>query len=187
MPSKQKLGDLRQYLYERYQKRSEQVKNFSQYDLISEGLEKKIWQILREFGVNYPLDFDRPPPDVYVPARQGTKRLDPKGSVVGTSPSVASDQACLTWQARNGGFMIIDHLDFIMEDPIAEEWFTITYQFDGAFNTATSQCDNTISEFGHWKFNRMVLIDGECLKACVQNTNPNAGGVFSFESREWAL
>lgn len=185
--SGEKLGEIRRRLLERYNKEAEPLRNASVPDLVSDKLEKKIWQFLSEFGINYPLAFIHPPPDVYVPARQGTCYLDPNGTTTGTSPPIATDQKCLTFRAREGGFLVIDHLDFIMEDPISEDYFEIDYRFDEQYNSANFQCDKTVHECGHWKFNRIVLIDAECLTVCVRNTNPYAGGYFSYESVLWNL
>lgn len=185
--AREKLGEVRRKLLERYQNVAEPLKHYSLPDLIQNKLERTIWGFLNEFGIDYPIDLDRPPPDVYVPARQGTKCLDPQGTTDGSTPPTHFDQACLTWRARDGGFLVIDSMDFIMEDPIAEEFFTITYQFDEQFNTATFQRNNKDVEMGHWKFNRVVLVDGEVLTTCIQNTNAFAGGCFSLESRSWSL
>lgn len=184
---KEGLGELKQRLLQRYEKYAEQVKNYSPADLIAQGFEKQFWKLLQEFGVDYPLDFDRPPPDVYVPARQGTTTLQPQGSTNGASPPVPTDSQCFTWKARDGGFLVIDHVDWIMEDPIAENFFTISYKFDNQPNNALFQQDNSITEPGHWKFNRVVLIDGGVMQVCIQNTNPFAAGVFSWESVSWSL
>jgi hypothetical protein len=187
MGDKRNLGELKQRLVERYEKDAEQLKNYTPADLIANKFEKSFWKLLQEFGIDYPLDFDRPPPDVYVPARQGTLTLEPQGTTDGATPPVKKDIQCLTWKARDGGFLVVDHLDFIMEDPIAEDFFTITYKFDSQQNTAQFQCDNSVNEPGHWKFNRLVLIDGECMQVCVQNTNAFASGVFSWENVSWSL
>lgn len=187
MGGNRNLGELRARILERYGKIAEEVKNYSQADLIAHSLEKRLFHLLTEFGIDYPIDFDRPPPDVYVPARQGTVCLDPLGSTDGASPPNATDEKCLTFKARDGGFLVIDFLDIIMEDPIAEDFFTITYTFDEQVNTANYQKVQSDDEPGHWKFNRVVLVDGEVMKVCVKNTNPDAGGCFSFESRLWSL
>lgn len=187
MAGRKDLGEIRRKLLERYEKIAEEVRNYTLPDLVRDKIEKTIWGFLTELGVDYPVDFDRPPPDAYVPARQGTVFLEPLGTVDGSSPPKPLDEACFTWRARDGGFLVIDHLDFIMEDPIAEEFFTITYEFDGQKNEASFQNVKSVSEPGHWKFNRMVLVDGEVMKVCVKNTNSFAGGHFSFESRLWSL
>ena len=183
----QDLGAVRKELMERYLKRSSQVKAYVPADLIADKLEKRIRELLSEYGLNYPWDFDRPPPDVYAPGRRGTCYLDSYGTTTGTSPPIATDQKCLTFRARDGGFLVIDYLDIIMEGPIAEEWFNVTYRFDEQYNSANFQCDKAIDECGHWEFNRVVLMNHECLTVCVQNTNPYAGGWFSYVSRDWSL
>src|SRR4029077_336910 len=180
------IGELPQNLLARYPKIREEVRNSSPSDLIADKCEKRIWQLLQEFGIDYPLDFDRPPPDVYVPARQGTFCLDPQGSTTGSSPPEETDNKCLTWKARSGGFLVIDTLDWIMEDPIAEG-FIIKYAFDQQENMASFQDNKKIAEPGHWKFNRVVLIDEEVMTVCISNPNPFAGGCVSFESRAWSL
>jgi hypothetical protein len=182
-----KLGQIRRKLLERYTNVAEPVKHYTVADLVADKLQRTIWGFLNEFGVDYPIDFDRPPPDVYVPARQGTKCLDPQGTTDDMTPPTHTDQTCLTWRARDGGFLVVDSMDFIMEDPISEEFFTITYQFDQQFNSAQFQRNNGTPEMGHWKFNRVVLVDGEVLTTCIANTNPFAGGCFSLESRSWSL
>jgi hypothetical protein len=183
----EKLGEVRKALLQRYAEASEEVRHYTMPDLIANKIERTVWGFLNEFGIDYPIDFDRPPPDVYVPARQGTKCLEPLGSTDGASPPVATDEVCLTWKARDNGFLVIDSLDFIMEDPISEEFFTITYHFDEQVNNANFQKVFADPEPGHWKFNRIVLVDGEVLKVCIKNTNAFAGGCFSFESRSWSL
>jgi len=183
----EKLGDISRRIKERYTNASEKVRNYSLPDLIADKVERTVWGFLNEFGFDHPIDFDQPPPDVYVPARQGTHCLEPQGTTDGDSPPNNLDEVCLTWKARDGGFLVVDHMDFIMEDPISEDWFTVTYKFDEQYNTANQQCDQSVHEIGHWKFNRVVLVDGECLTTCVANANPYAGGCFSFESRSWSL
>src|SRR6185369_16939798 len=153
----QKLGEVRQKLKDRYNKAAEAVRHYSVPDLIQDKLQRTIWGFLNEFGITYPIDLDRPPPDVYVPARQGTGCLDPAGSTDEATPPNSTDRKCMTWRARDSGIMVIDSLDLIMEDPISEDFFTITYQFDEQFNSATFQRQNGDTEFGHWKFNRIVL------------------------------
>lgn len=180
------LGDIRQRLTKRFRDVEKKVSSPSLPDLVHDKVERTVLAFLTELGVDYPIDFIVPPPDVYVPARQATIFLDPKGTTVG-SPPIPSDQRCFTFKARDGGFYIIDDMDIIMEDPIAEEFFKITYDFDGQKNTAAFQCDQSTKEPGHWKFNRVVLADGDCLSICVENTNELAGGVFSLESRMWSL
>jgi hypothetical protein len=185
--ARDKLGEIRKAILQRYARASEEVRHYSMPDLIADKIERTVWSFLNEFGVDYPIDFDRPPPDVYVPARQGTKFLDPFGSTDGMSPPKKTDEACLTWRARDNGFLIIDSLDIIMEDPIAEEFFTIEYKFDEQVNNANFQKKFSDKEPGHWKFNRIVLVDGEVLTVCVRNTNAFAGGYFSWTSRSWSL
>jgi hypothetical protein len=185
--AREKLGDVRKALLDRYSRVSEEVRNYTMPDLITNKIERTIWGFLNEFGIDYPIDFDRPPPDVYVPARQGTKCLDPFGSTDGMSPPMKTDEACLTWKSRDNGFLVVDTLDFIMEDPIAEDFFTIEYKFDEQVNNANFQKNFSVPEMGHWKFNRIVLVDGEVLTVCVRNTNAFAGGCFSLESRSWSL
>lgn len=185
--AREKLGEIRRRLRERYDKASDQVRHYTMPELIADKVERTIWGFLNEFGVDYPIDFDRPPPDVYVPARQGTECLQPYGSVDGSSPPVRTDLKCNTWKARDNGFLVVDSLDFIMEDPVAEDWFTITYRFDEQRNDPRFQRNFSDNEPGHWKFNRVVLIDGEVMEVCVENTNPFAGGCYSFESRSWSL
>lgn len=183
----EKLGEISRRLKKRYEQAAERVRHYSLPDLIADKVERTVWGFLNEFGFDHPIDFDQPPPDVYVPSRQGTHCLEPKGSTDGASPPNATDQACITFKARSSGFLVIDYLDFIMEDPISEEWFTIAYRFDEQVNTANQQCRQAEKQIGHWKFSRMVLVDNECLTVCISNTNPYAGGCFSFESRSWAL
>lgn len=180
------LEGVRKDLLDRYEKIKEKLKNYTPRELITDDFERRIWGLLAQFGIDYPRIFDQPPPDVYVPARQGTFCLDPQGSTNGASPPTRTDQQCLTWRARSGGFLVIDSLDFILEDPIAEQ-FTISYQFDQQVNTAFFQQDNSIKEPGHWKFNRVILVNKEVLTVCIGNPNPDAGGCVSFESRCWSL
>lgn len=185
--AREKLGEVRKAILQRYAKASEEVRHYQMPDLIANKIERTVWGFLNEFGIDYPIDFDRPPPDVYVPARQGTKCLEPLGSTTGASPPVATDETCLTWKARDNGFLVIDHLDFIMEDPISEDFFTLEYKFDEQVNNANFQKRFSDPEPGHWKFNRVVLVDAEVLTVCIKNTNPFAGGCFSWESRSWSL
>lgn len=185
--AREKLGEVRKALLDRYANVSEEVRHYTMPELIQNKIERTIWGFLNEFGIDYPIDFDRPPPDVYVPARQGTKCLDPLGSTTGSSPPIKTDEACLTWKARDNGFLVIDSLDIIMEDPIAEEFFTIEYKFDEQVNNPNFQKKFADPEMGHWKFNRIVLVDAEVLTVCVRNTNAFAGGCFSVESRSWSL
>lgn len=185
--ARDKLGEVRKAILRKYADVSQEVRHYQVQDLIANKVERTIWSILNEFGINYPVDFDRPPPDVYVTARQGTKFLEPSGSTTGTSPPIKTDEACLTWRARDNGFLVIDSLDIIMEDPIAEEFFTIEYKFDEQVNNASFQKNFGDTEPGHWKFNRIVLVDGEVLTVCVRNSNAFAGGHFSWESRGWSL
>jgi hypothetical protein len=185
--AREKLGDVRKALVERYAKVSDEVRHYTMPDLIANKLERTIWGFLNEFGVDYPIDFDRPPPDVYVPARQGTKTLEPFGSTDGMSPPSRTDQTCLTWKARDNGFLVVNTLDFIMEDPVAEECFTLQYKFDEQENNANFQRNFSVPEMGHWKFNRVVLVDGEVMQVCVTNTCPYSGGTFSLESQSWSL
>lgn len=185
--AREKLGDVRRALLDRYANVSDEVRHYTMPDLIANKIERTVWGFLNEFGVDYPIDFDRPPPDVYVPARQGTECLDPLGSTNGGSPPIPTDETCLTWKARDNGFLVIDSLDFIMEDPISEDFFTITYKFDEQVNNANFQKKFEDPEPGHWKFNRIVLVDGEVLTVCIKNMNAFAGGCYSFESRSWSL
>ena len=185
--ARENLGEIRKNILDRYADVSEKIRHFTMPDLIANKIERTVWGFLNEFGIDYPIDFDRPPPDVYVPARQLTHCLDPQGSTDGASPPMKTDETCLTWKAREHGFLVIDNLDVIMEDPIAEDFFTITYMFDEQINNANFQKNFKDPEPGHWKFNRVVLVDGEVLTVCVRNTNPFAGGCFSIESRSWSL
>ncbi|MGH9389737.1 MAG: hypothetical protein ACRD1Z_08990 [Vicinamibacteria bacterium] len=184
---KMSLGELRKNLLKRYEDIAEPLRSTHLPDIITHGIEKKILELLREFGIDYPRKFDIPPPDVYVPARQGTQCLDPLGSTDGASPPVPTDEKCLTFRARDSGFLVIDSFDIIMEDPIAEDWFTIKYTFDKQENSANFQHVKSDDEPGHWKFNRVILVDGEVMRVCIKNTNPFAGGCFSFEGRMWSL
>lgn len=185
--AREKLGEVRKAILQRYANTSEQVRHFKMEDLIADKVQRTIWGFLNEFGIDYPVDFDRPPPDVYVPARQLTKCLEPQGTTDGMTPPTDLDETCLTWKSRDNGFLVIDTLDLIMEDPISEEFFTIEYKFDEQVNNANFQKVFADPEPGHWKFNRVVLVDGEVLTVCVRNTNAFAGGCFSLESRSWSL
>lgn len=181
------LGDVKARLKARYDNIARRVTPPSQSDLVSDEVEKRILGLLEELGITYPVDFTTPPPDVQVAARQGTVTLQPAGSTVGGSGSQLTDNACITFKAREKGFLIIDSLDFIMEDPVAEG-FKIQYTFDGSqLNSIQYQIDNTIAEPGHWKFNRVVLADTGSLKVCVINPNAFAAGTYSWESRLWRL
>lgn len=185
--SKANLGDVRQRLNERYEALQKKVRPASPVELAADLIDARVTDFLNKLGINYPIDFSHPPPDVFVAYRQGTHYLEPDGSTDGGSPAVATDEKCLTFKARESGFLVIDHLDFIMEDPIAEG-FTITYTFDGeAVNSVKYQISNNDSEIGHWKFGRIVLADGGKVSICVANPNANAGGCFSFEGRMWKL
>lgn len=181
------LGDVKQRIKARYDAIRTKVKPATQSDLVGDEVEARILGLLEELGVTYPVDFTTPPPDVQVAARQGTVLLQPAGSIIGSSAGVLQDNKCLTFKARERGFLVIDSLDFIMEDPIAEG-FTIKYTFDGSqTNSIQYQMDNTVVEAGHWKFNRVVLADSGSLQVCVTNPNAFASGVFSWESRLWRL
>jgi len=181
------LSEVRKNLYKRYRDSSRRVANFSAAELAVDRIEKVVFGFLTEFGVDFPIDFLVPPPDVEVAARQGTVSLGPQGTQYGSSPPVKTDTSCTTFRARDSGFLVIDFHDIIMEDPIAEEYFEITYTFDEQENNPNFQRTKGTGEDGHWKFNRIVLVDGEELEICVVNTNPYAGGVYSFESRMWML
>jgi hypothetical protein len=181
------LGDVKQRLKARYENIQKRVKPPYTSDLVPDMFEAKILGLLEELGITYPIDFSSPPADVQVAARQGRVMLQPAGSSIGNSMGVLQDNKCLTFKAREKGFLVIDSLDIIMEDPIAEG-FTIKYVFDGSqTNSIQYQIDNSIAEPGHWKFNRIVLADTGSLQVCVINPNAYAGGVFSWESRLWRL
>lgn len=181
------LGDVRRRLQQRYEKDRLKVKNYSPSELVVDAIEKKVIGFLTELGIDYPVDFNQPPPDVEVAFRQGTKCLEPQGSTDGGSPPTSTDQSCLTFKARSKGFLVIDYLDIIAEDPIAEE-FSIRYTFDGEqVNSINYQITQSDSEPGHWKFGRIVLVDGGTLQICAINGNAYAGGCFSFEGRLWRL
>lgn len=182
-----KLGEIRKNLQKRYVDVAKKVEHFTLPDLIVDKVEKTVFSFLTQLGLDFPMDFVTPPPDVEVAARQGTKCLEPQGTVTAATPPVKLDESCLTWRARDGGFLVIDLLDFIMEDPISEEFFELEFKFDEQINDPKRQRDNGVKEPGHWKFNRVVLIDGEVLTVCVRNTNPFAGGCFSWENVNWTL
>ena len=180
------LGQIKLHLNKRYEEVSEQLRSGKSSDFITDKFEKRLNEVLNRYGINYPRTFDYPPPDVYVPARQGTIYLQPAGSV-GVSPPEATDVACLSFKAKDSGFLVIDKLDFIMEDPIAESCVTIEYKFENQKNSAQHQCDNGTSEPGHWKFNRIILVDGQCLRVCLRNICDDAAALVSWESRMWSL
>jgi hypothetical protein len=181
------LSEIRKNLYKRYRDGEKRVSNFSMPELVADKVERIVFSFLTEFGLDYPMDFITPPPDVEVVARQGTDCLDPLGSTSGGSMPVATDRRCQTFRSRDKGFLVIDTHDFIMEDPIADESFKIKYTFMEQENTPNFQSSKDSVEVGHWKFNRTVLVDGETMSACVENTNAFAGGCYSFESRMWML
>jgi len=182
-----KLGNIRKNLYKRYTSVEKKVVHATLPDLLVDQIEKRVFGFLTQLGLDYPMGFTTPPPDVEVVAHQGTKCLDPYGYTQTGSPSVPTDVACITFRARKGGFLVVDLLDIIMEDPISEEFFTIDWTFDSQKNTPNRQCTKSNNEPGHWKFNRVTLVDGECLTVCVRNPNQYAGGCFSFESSMWTL
>lgn len=181
------LSEIRKNLYKRYRDGEKRVSNFSMPELVSDKVERTIFSFLTEFGLDFPLDFLTTPPDVEVLARQGTDCLEPMGSNDGGSPPIDTGKRCQTFRARDKGFMVIDTHDIIMEDPIADEFFKIRYTFNEQENTPNFQLDKGLKEVGHWKFNRVVLVDAEVLTICIENTNPFAGGCYSFESKMWML
>lgn len=181
------LGDVRSRLKERYERDRVKVSHFTEAQKYSDALERRIIAILAELGIDYPLDFDKPSPDVEVFHRQGTITLEPDGSDDGGSPATETDKRCFTFKARDSGFLILDNLDLIMEDPIAQD-FTLEYKFDSEqVNSINYQEDQSDTELGHWKFGRIVLADSGSLSICVTNPNANASGVFSIEASGWKL
>lgn len=180
------LGEIKRRIASRYEEVSTILRSAKAADFIEDRLEKRLNEILNHYGINYPRTFDVPPPDVYVPSRQGTVYIQPAGSV-GVSPPIALDVVCLTFKAKDSGFLVVDKLDFIMEDPVAESCVTIEYKFENQRNSAQHQCDNGTNEAGHWKFNRFVLVDGQCLTVCLRNTCDDAAALVSWESRMWSL
>lgn len=181
------LSEVKQNLKRRFASVEKKVAHYSLPELVQDKIERTIFSFLTELGIDFPIDFSTPPPDVEVFARQNTNCLDPAGTTIGSSPPIKTDRACYTWKARPGGFMVIDSLDWIMEDPIAEECFKLTFTFDEQDNDPRRQKKNSVPEPGHWKFNRMVLADEEVLTVCVINICPFAGGCYSLENRNWML
>lgn len=175
------LGEIKRGLEERFARRRKHVSNTSLTDLTTDKVEKAVIGFLEAYGLDFRIDRLVTPPDVEVLARQGTFWVPPAVDVY------TSTLTCLTWRARDKGELVIDHLDFIAEDPIGEDWCKIRYWFTKFENTPNFQEHKEDVEPGHWKFNRVVLVDGEVMKVCIENLNPYAAALWSYESRCWML
>jgi hypothetical protein len=146
-----------------------------------DDVQRFILGLLNAFGVDYRIDRIVPPPDVETVVRQGTFWVPPATDIY--TPT----QRCFTFRARDGGYLVIDFLDFIAEDPIGEDDCTIRYWFGDQENTPNFQEDKAVVEPGHWKFSKVVLVDGEILTVCIENSNPYAAALWSYEHRSWML
>lgn len=193
--SKASLDEVKSRLLQRYrekskEKRAGRVKAFSPADLIEDSAEKLIIAILTELGIDHPIDFHVPPPDVDVACRQGIFELAPTGATVNLYPEIplsVTDTETFTFKARDGRFLIIHNLDFIAEEEIAERFVTISYKFDQQNNTINHQIVKSPLEKGHWKFNRIVLVDGGELTVTVANTFPDSSAFVGIESCMWQI
>ena len=189
------LDEVKAKLFKRYRDESKVVQNYSAPDLIADKTEKLIVAILTELGIDHPLDFNQPPPDIYVAARQGTMQVGPDNGIplcIYTDPELpaiicVTNEEELTFKATSGRFLVINSLDFIAEEDIADRFTNITYKFDGVSNSINFQISKATTEVGHWKFNRVVLADGDSLTVKVENTFPFASAFMSFESQVWGF
>lgn len=187
------LGESRQTLRQRYTEIAKKLKNPTRPDQFSDRAEKFVIAILTELGIDYPIEFLTPGPEVPKVARQGTFELRPNGTTIldgGGSPPVAGDpkdNKVFTFKARDGGVLVIQSLDFIMETRPGDENVTIEYVFAEQANSVNHQCVQSDDEPGMWKFNKIILADGECMTITVTNNNALASAIFSMESVMWMI
>lgn len=169
-----KIGTIVQALRERREKRRLKADSSSTADRITDPVEKLIYAILQDFGIDYPLDFVVKPPDLYDISRQGTFIIPPNDSVE------------LTFKARDKGFLVIEKLDFVAEDPIANQC-TFAYKFNRTVRSFQYQEDKSITEEGKWKLNSAVIDNGMTLTAVITNPHLYAQAIVSMEADMWMI
>jgi hypothetical protein len=193
------LGGFRRSILERYLDKRSKANSFSLPETVVDGTERRIIALLSEFGVDHPIGFHFPPPGVDVARRQGTVCMNRYGwiethVVDGFTIYYSSWMHTLTFRSRKGGYLVIDGLDFTMEDKIGEDWVTIQYRFGkdendayGMRNDVKHQIDQGTDEFGHWKFGGVVLYNGATMMVDIENTHPYSGACISWTGKIWSL
>lgn len=170
-----RLGEIKQLIQKRYEERRQRPVSPAIADKYDDPFQKVIYGVLADLGIDFPIDFFQKPPDIPGVARQGIFKLAP------------GEAKTFTFQSRKKGFLIIDFLDFVFEDPIANEDVRIAYNFDDTVNTPNYQIDKGVAEAGHWKFDQIVLYNEDSLTITVTNTNLFAQAVCSIASEMWML
>lgn len=170
-----RLGIVAKLLKERFEKRRREADNVSQADRFGDPLQKLIYGLLTDFGLDYPIDFVVKPPDIADVSRQGTFVLAP-----GTTKT-------LTFKARKRGFLVIEQLEFIAEEPISNSNIRILYDFGTTRRSFNYQSDKTVSEPGMWKMNSQVLDHGAVLTVSIVNADLFAQAIVSVAADMWMI
>jgi len=170
-----RLSETKRGIFKRFQEREEKVKDYSLPEVVKDKTERLIIAILTELGIDYPIDLIKCPPDVPGVARQGMIEVLPNSSRV------------LTFKARDKGYLVINPFDVVFEDPIAEEYVTIKYEFDDVENSVDFREDKSVTEVGHWKYRSVTLYDGETMKVTFTNSYRQASAFISYEAELWQL
>lgn len=169
------LGEVKKLIQDRYERRRRTVKHEGIAAQICDPVERVIKLLLEDYGINYPLDFVKRPPDVDDVSRSQTFKIAPSSSEV------------LTFRARKHGWLVIEFLNIILEDPIAQASVTVTYKLGASNRKYDYRNDPTVSEQGLWQWGGGTLSDQEVLTVTIANGDANADAIVSIEADAWML
>lgn len=171
MPS---LGRTKLDIKTRLQERQSLQKIPKWADLFTNPIVQLVFSILHELGLDWNTHYRIAPPYATKWRREGVLQIAP-----GTT-------TCLSWKAKDKGIVCIDQFDLVLLDIIANEDVTLTHEFNGSPNDIDLSIVQK-SEAGVWKFDGIILDDGDTYKVCIVNNNQYATAVVSIESKGWEI
>lgn len=171
MPS---LGRTKQDLLEKIRQRQEFQRIPKMADLYTNPIVKLVFSILHELGLDWNTHYRVAPPYATRWRREGVLQIPP-----GITQTIS-------FKAKDRGIVVVDNFDVALLDIIANEYLRVTHRFNGSPNAI----DLSIvpgSEPGVWKYDGMILEDGDTYAIDLINTNQYATAVVSIESKGWEI
>ncbi len=143
-------------------------------DFFMSPVVKLVFSILSELGLTWNLQYRFPPPTATKWRREGVIQIPPGE----------------TWQfsfkAPERRLVVIDQFDIELVDWIANEYLVVNHYFNDDRNNIDLSMDPG-NEIGIWKFDGIILEDGDTYKCTMENTHLYATAVVSIESKGWRL
>jgi len=143
-------------------------------DLFTAPIVKLVFSILSELGLTWNLQYRIAPPTATKWRREGVIQIPP------------GETWNITFKAPDRRVVVIGDFEVELIDWIANEFLVVKHYFSGDRNNI----DLSIvpgTEVGIWKYDGIILEDGDTYRCEMFNSNLYATAVVSIESKGWRL